>query len=116
MTEAEFKLEKEDLGDSVYITLQGAFNSTTAQAIKQEILPHASQKNILLELSQVTILSSAGVGVLFEVVDVSSHEGKKLIIINPSERVRQVINLTGFNEIFSIVPTLADAKKILAQA
>lgn len=114
MQDSEFTLQEKENDDFLLVSISGAFNSTTSPKIKAKLLQKAEQKNVLLDLSGVTMLSSAGVGVLFELIDTSSHSGKKLILVNPSERVKQVIHLTGFNEIFTMAANLEEAQKLIS--
>jgi len=112
--EGHFAFEKELLDSAIFFKLQGAINSSNTPSIRGELLEAAKSHNLLIDMSQVTMLTSTGVGTLFEVTDIMGKSNKKLILVAPSERVKQVINLTGFAELFVIADDKDAAIKALS--
>ena len=61
-----------------------------------------------LDLSQVSSLSSSGLGVLMAAVSDGEEVGKKLFVMNPSEVVRLAIQSTGFADMFPVITSLTE--------
>ncbi len=103
--DAEFAFEKEILEQAIFFRLKGSINSSNTPSIRAELVEAAKDNNLLIDMNEVTMLTSTGVGTLFEITDMMSKSEKKLVIINPSDRVKQVIDLTGFAELFKVSPS-----------
>ena len=72
----------------------------------QEVLTATFEKgrhNILLDMSDVPYMSSAGAGVLIGALAESERLGGKLVLMNLKPSVRNVFNMLGIAEIFSLV-------------
>lgn len=78
----------------------------------QETLTSTFEKgrhNILLEMSDVPYMSSAGAGVLIGALAESERLGGKLVLLNLKPSVRQVFNVLGIAEIFVLAEDRATA-------
>lgn len=111
--EGDFAFEKELLKEAIYFKLAGSINSSNTPSIRSELIEAAKDNNLFIDMSKVTMLTSTGVGTLFEITDLMSKSDKKLILVAPSERVKQVIDLTGFAELFFIVQNVDAAIEAL---
>jgi anti-anti-sigma factor len=58
---------------------------------------------IILDLGKVTFLDSMGVGLLVEAARRCESELCELVLRSPSERVRQVLQLTGLHEMLPVL-------------
>lgn len=58
---------------------------------------------IALDLSDVSIITSAGLRVLLETLKIIKSKYGNLELINPHPNVRAVFDLAGFSNIFSII-------------
>lgn len=97
-----------------YFRILGSLSADNAHDIRSNLLEKARQGNILIDMSEVDMLASTGVGLLFELSDQMNRTGNTLVLINPSSRVQQVINLTGFTNMFLYEKSLENAEKRLA--
>ncbi|GEM_PF-2475402 len=93
------ELFRESADQYTYFRLWGNVNSTAAALEIKPILLSANS-NLLLDLSGVSSLTSTGVGLLFELYDKLSASGHKLILVSPSYRVDEILELTGFGNLF----------------
>jgi serine/threonine-protein kinase RsbW len=75
----------------------------------------AGARHVLLDLSQVTFLSSSGLRALLLVrKDLLSHEGElRLCVLQP--QVQEVFALTGFTQVFAIHQSRAEALAAFGQ-
>ena len=97
MTINTTKNEKECL-----ITVEGRIDTLTAPELQQVLMDNAqSSDKIILDLSEVVFISSAGLRVLvFSHREMSKKSG--LVLRGVNKNVRAVINMTGFNKILNI--------------
>ena len=66
-------------------------------------------KRLIIDLSEVNYIDSSGVGSLVEVFRRLKKEGNKLILVNPSERVQSVLEITKLDQFFAVVATEKEA-------
>jgi len=57
-----------------------------------------SPPRIVVNLSDVQYMDSSGIGTLVEIFQRMRREGAKLIIVEPSERVRSVLEITKLDQ------------------
>ncbi len=67
------------------------------------------QSNLVLDLGGVEYMSSAGLREMVRVLKRVKRTGGDLRIANPSDRVREVLELAGLDTIFEIYPTQVEA-------
>ncbi len=67
------------------------------------------QSNLVLDLGGVEYMSSAGLREMVRVLKRVKRTGGDLRIANPSDRVREVLELAGLDSIFEIYPTQVEA-------
>lgn len=102
--------------EPVYCMLRGNLNSTTVLEIREQIVEYAkSVDDFLLDLSGIRLVTSTGVSLLVEVSDIMSRDSRNFIILKPSERVRQVIQLTGLTAMFKFADTLDESISMLKE-
>jgi anti-sigma B factor antagonist len=65
--------------------------------------------NLVLDLGGVEYMSSAGLREMVRVLKRVKRGGGDLRIANPSERVKEVLELAGLDTIFEIYPTQVEA-------
>jgi len=71
------------------------------------LLPHTRQ--LVLELSAVEMIDGAGLGELVVIFMWAQASGCSIKLAAPSDRIREVLELTNLNSVFEIHPTLEDA-------
>ena len=67
------------------------------------------KSNLVLDLGGVEYMSSAGLREMVRVLKRVKRSGGDLRIANPSERVKEVLELAGLDTIFEIFPTQVEA-------
>lgn len=91
-----------NLKDIKLVELIGDVDASTAPAVQQEISPLARAKSkILLELSQVDYMSSAGLRVLLSLYRQTTAQDGKLVLVGLSEDLRDTMSVTGFLDFFT---------------
>ena len=97
-------------GTALFIC-EGEIDSHTFDTLDQEIKDaiDSGVMKIILDLSKVTYISSAGIGVLIGSQNEVSGEGGTFILISLQPGVAKVFESMGFIEFFVIVPSLEQA-------
>lgn len=96
-------LEGDILGDSSSLEIIDFVNEKINQKFK----------NALLDLSKVRYINSSGIGLLITIVTKFRTNEGEVILVNPSEQVKKLINITKLDSIFTIVQNEKEAKKHL---
>jgi len=104
-------LETRVIDDITVLYCKGRFtyrDEATAFSQKiSELLPHA--RKLVIELSELEIIDSAGLGELVVVHMWIRASGCSLKLAGANPRVRQLLDLTNLLSIFEVHPTLDDA-------
>src|SRR6516162_1105353 len=103
------KLETE--GRCKILRVSGRVDFESALDFEQQINSMIQQDGdcFIIELSQVELLSSAGLRVLLSTAKRVSHRDASLGLAAPSQVVRQVFEISHFNLLFKIFPSVAEA-------
>ena len=88
---------------TVFITLDGRLDTTTAQSLENEIrdkLGNASE--LIFDFAKLEYVSSAGLRVLLATQKTMNKQGS-MCIKNVAPAVKDIFEVTGFADIISIV-------------
>ena len=88
----------------MWVRLSGNLDAHTFEQV-QEVVSDAfakGKKKILLDMSDVPYMSSAGAGVLIGSLSEADNAGGKLVIYGLRESVLQVFNTLGITEMFTL--------------
>jgi anti-sigma B factor antagonist len=87
--------------------VSGDIDGSTAAKLQEEILPLAQPNcKILMDMTQVPYMSSAGLRMLLSLYrKVGSVEGK-LVLVGLSEEIRDTMSITGFLDFFTTCDTV----------
>jgi anti-sigma B factor antagonist len=86
-----------------------AFDSDEAFKEYVMALVRADQLDILLDMSRITYIDSAGVGVLVGTLLHVMRRGGRLKLLAPSARVKRVLGITGLHAVFETFDREEDA-------
>lgn len=102
----EFKIEKENAEKGIVIvSLSGYLDAHTFEQLEETIgdLFGKGCYKIVVNLSGVEYISSAGAGVFIGALS-EAHEHKgNIVLMNPTPNVREVFDLLGLTQIFQVV-------------
>jgi anti-sigma B factor antagonist len=89
----------------------GRVDSTNASELGVALDKAADEgrTNLVIDLSGVEYMSSAGLREMVRVLKRVKRGGGDLRIANPSDRVKEVLELAGLDTIFEIYPTQVEA-------
>ena len=109
-----FSINRETIGDSVdLLQVSGALDAHTFEGLEEALnnLFMAGRFRLIVDMTAVSYISSAGVGVLIGATNEADANGGKLVLLNPTKDVQEVFNALGLAEIFT---TVAERQQALA--
>jgi anti-sigma B factor antagonist len=94
------------------ISVRGAITYSNAPTL-QEASGASDATRLILDLSEVPSVDSMAVGALVRILVSCSKSGRKLAVVGPNHRIRNVLQLTGVDALFDIYATIPDAESAL---
>ncbi|MBQ2670688.1 MAG: STAS domain-containing protein [Clostridia bacterium] len=89
-------------GTTLTIALEGRLDTTTAPAANKELETLGNVETIIWDFEKLTYISSAGIRVLLIAQKAMNRKGGSMKVINSNEDVKEVFDVTGCYEVFTI--------------
>jgi anti-sigma B factor antagonist len=104
------KIEERSNGLTL-VHIEGDLDSMGTHMVQNDFTGAAkgSKDDVIVDLSKVGFISSAGMAMLLVKGKALRKNGQKLVIAAASTRVLEVLSLAGFHELFDLYPTLEAA-------
>lgn len=98
------QIEVESMKRVDLLTVQGRIDSSNANDLEQALngVMEDGRFNIILELSQVTFMSSAGLRAIVSALRECKRRFGDLRLASPSKRVLEVLDLAGLVPLFEV--------------
>jgi anti-sigma B factor antagonist len=97
-------------GDVEIAEIEGSIDSKTSPELQQSILDVITgTSKIILDMTKVGFVSSAGLRVLLMVYRQLKGKNGKIILVGVSDEIKDVMFMTGFISFFEIDKTLDEA-------
>lgn len=95
--------------------LEGSVDGKTAPEVREQLRPLlAANSKLILDMTKVDYVSSAGLRLLLLLYrDLSARKGK-LVLLGLSEDIRNVMVHTGFLNFFTLTNSEAEARQALS--
>jgi anti-sigma B factor antagonist len=95
--------------------LEGSLDGKTAPEARERLHPFlATNSKLILDLTKVEYLSSAGLRLLLMLYREFKAKKGKLVLLGVSEDIRTVMSHTGFLNFFTLVNSEAEAVKAVS--
>jgi anti-sigma B factor antagonist len=95
------------------VTVAGEVDIATAPELRGHLLA-LPDRSVVVDMSEVGLLSAAGLSVLLDLQDRLTRTGARVVLTNAAACVRRVLDLTGLDEIFAMASTVEDAVELVA--
>ena len=89
-------------GEKLTVALDGRLDTITAPELEEALSNLDGVKELTMDLADLEYLSSAGLRVVLAVFRKIKAAGGIMKIVNSSEMVSKVFELTGFDKLFAI--------------
>ena len=95
-------ITKEANGSELSVSLDGRLDTSTAPQLENEFKDGLNNvKNLIIDMSKLVYISSAGLRVLLKAQKVMNKQGS-MLIKNVSQDIKDIFEVTGFDEILNI--------------
>jgi anti-sigma B factor antagonist len=99
------------------LEINGDIDGKTAPQVQGAVLPLVTKDSVLLlDLTQVSYMSSAGLRVLLSLHRKISTENGKLVLVGVAEEIQETMSITGFIDFFTLSPNIDEALATLLLA
>lgn len=108
----------EEVVGVVVLNVAERLDVTTAPALRvlvEELFERAG-RDAVIDLAQVTYISSVGLSVLLRGAQLAQVQGGRLVLAGPSGMTREVIEMAGLNRVLDVYPSRQDALDSFADA
>ena len=104
--------EYED-GKVVIVSVEGRVDTESAVDVNTTLqnVVSSGKYNLVLDMSDVSYISSSGLRVLADILTRSRKAGGDLKLVGLSDKVLRVMQIIGFTQFFSMYETLEDARQ-----
>lgn len=95
------------------LKLEGRLDSNTSRALEQKTtaLFGADKTRVLFDLAALDYISSAGLRVFLQAAKAARRTGGTLVLAGMNENVREVFDISGFSQLFTLAPSIDEARK-----
>ena len=109
------KVELSERSGFSLVTIAGSIDGKTAPEVQEQLRPvFEGSGNVVMDMSAVDYLSSAGLRLLLLVYRDFAARRRKLVLAGLSPEIRTVMQHTGFLGFFSLADTVDQAQQVLA--
>jgi anti-sigma B factor antagonist len=96
------------------IEMIGDVDSSTAPLVQKQVLPLVQPgSQILLDMTKVLYMSSAGLRLLLSLYRLVLNQKGQLLLVGVAEEIKDTMSITGFLDFFKISDTLDSGLKAL---
>ena len=78
-----------------------------------DLLEREGASQLIVDIGQLKYISSSGIGAFMGLTQRARQLGGELVLVNPTEKVYNILSLLGFNKVFKIVDTQQEALEAL---
>lgn len=114
----EFEINLESLsGNVTYVHITGWLDAHTFEYMEQAItnLFNEGKVRLAVDLADVEYISSAGAGVFIGTLSASHEKGGDIVLMNPTEPVKEVFDMLGLSQVFKFANTKDEAVATLSR-
>lgn len=104
------------LGGTAIATLSGEVDLSNAQDLGERLRSHVTNQHsrLLVDLSGITYLDSAGLRLLFELaLTLRDHRQEIHVVVPPESQASRTIAITGLGTVLTIHPSMESAEQQL---
>lgn len=105
-------VEKRRIEDSTLLNVEGVIKLGESAQFFAQALERALEEdegNVLVDFSRINYIDSTGIGELVGYLGRFRDRNRKLILINPSDRIRKLLAIAQLDRLFTIYDSLESA-------
>lgn len=97
----------EELDEKTIVTMIGSLDTAAAIETEQALKPLTTReeaKDIEIECQELEYIASSGLRILLDVLKKNKAKGRRVILGNVNDDIKNVFNITGFINLFEFDP------------
>ena len=104
------EITKQKQSNFTVVSLSGRLDTTNYSALDKELetIINSGEKNILIDCTEMSYVSSSGLRVFLVYLKKLKAEGGKLILSNMQATIKEVFTIAGFTSLFEIYDTVEE--------
>lgn len=96
------------------VSIAGELDKLTSEAVRADLETVVGAERVLVDLTGVRFLDSAGLHVLFRLArDVARAGGSVAVVVPPQSPLRRVVEITHLGGVAAVCPSVADGREVL---
>ena len=95
------KIDKKKNDNELIISLDGRLDTNTSLDLEKELSSLDDVERLVFDFKKLEYISSAGLRIILSCQKIMSNQGE-MIIKNVNDSVKEVFEITGFNNILTI--------------
>lgn len=98
----------EQVAETTVVHVSGDITAADVDRFRQAVAGAIAKRpaRIVIDLTGTSFLSSPGLAVLVQALQLSQRGGSALVLAGANERVRGIFEIARLTEVFKLVPTL----------
>lgn len=92
----------------ILMELVGSLNGYTIGEFTEKMYSYIKTQNVVLDMTMVSGIDSAAMGVIFATYNDAEEFKKKLFFMNPSDGAKRAFDKTGFTDVFNIIHSVTE--------
>ncbi len=112
------KVHKEETSEGiVYFELEGMLDAHNFETLEDLFEKHFEKGTyrFVVDINRLSYVSSAGAGVFIGAVGTCQDNDGNIVLVQPSQEVKEIFELLGVLQIFPVVQTRSEANEVLAK-
>jgi len=97
------------------LAVEGRIDSSTSSALEKKLIALIDNdrvKDVIMDFSAMDYISSAGLRVLLMAAKKAGKLGGKVVLVGLNSNVKEVFDISGFSNIFSIFASQEEAVRL----
>lgn len=95
------EIKKELKDKELTIALEGRLDTSTAPSLEAELKDIEKITSLVIDMEKLAYISSAGLRVLLKAQKIMNKQGS-MLIKNVSQEIKDIFEVTGFDEILNV--------------
>lgn len=96
------KVHTKNLGTLAILCLQGRIVAGETAVLRNAVLARPGPSAVVLDLARVSVIDAGGLGALLELRELAESRGIDLKLINVTNLVSRVLEITRLNSVFEV--------------
>ncbi|MDL2228663.1 STAS domain-containing protein [Treponema sp. OttesenSCG-928-L16] len=105
---ADFEIIEHRLTAYTLFEVTGEIHANNHQDFYRPLRREVFRRDIVLDLSRVSNISSSGIGALISLVENGQEAQRQVFILKPSEIVQMMLDSSGCSDCFVVIQELKD--------